>query len=140
MSKPYAKNKSVVTRGRVTTMIYVQVQKTSPIGENTWTSIKKKGGPRYRSLPARIHPAGCSLMIAHCPSSEYCGMESTLRGLAGNKLPSLMRFFFVYEKEKLSHIIIWRSFSDEVHGEKDIKIGKLFTAKSLSQPLSVYFL
>jgi len=62
------------------------------------------------------------------------------RGLAGNKLPSLMRFFFVYEKEKLSHIIIWRSFSDEVHGEKDIKIGKLFTAKSLSQPLSVYFL
>ncbi len=43
-----------------------------------------------------------------------------------------MRFFFVYEKEKLSHIIIWRSFSDEVHGEKDIKIGKLFTAKSLS--------
>ncbi len=43
-----------------------------------------------------------------------------------------MRFFFVYEKEKLSHIIIWRSFSDEVHGEKDIKIGKLFTAKSLT--------
>ncbi len=38
----------------------------------------------------------------------------------------------MYEKEKLSHIIIWRSFSDEVHGEKDIKIGKLFTAKSLS--------
>ncbi len=56
-----------------------------------------------------------------------------LRGLAGNKLPSLMRFFFVYEKEKLSHIIIWRSFSDEVHGEKDIKIGKLFTAKSLKR-------
>ncbi len=50
-----------------------------------------------------------------------------------------MRFFFVYEKEKLSHIIIWRSFSDEVHGEKDIKIGKLFTAKSLIRVRVIMF-
>ncbi len=39
----------------------------------------------------------------------------------------------MYEEGKLSHIVIWRSFSDEVHGEKDIKMGKLFSAKSLTK-------
>ncbi len=38
----------------------------------------------------------------------------------------------MYEKGKVSHIVIWRSFSDEVHGEKDIKMGKLFSAKPLN--------
>ncbi len=44
----------------------------------------------------------------------------------------------MYEEGKLSHIVIWRSFSDEVHEEKDIKMGKLFSAKSLNSNTASY--